>query len=114
MATKRLPRPVEEFGKQYMEVWKAFTQLGDKCHKAGPLDEKTRRLVKVALAIGGGLEGATHSAVRNALAAGTTPEEIKHVAVLGITTFGLPSTMRALTWISDDLEPDENLTAPDV
>lgn len=102
----KLPQPVEEFRKEYAEVWTAFTQLGDRCHKAGPLDERARRLIKLALAIGAGLEGATHSAVRNALAAGISPEEIKHVALLGITTFGFPSTMRALTWISDDLEPD--------
>lgn len=85
-------------------MWTAFTQLGDHLHKAGPLDEKTRRLVKLALAIGAGLEGATHSAVRNALAASVTPEEIKHVAVLGITTLGFPSAVRALTWIGDDLK----------
>lgn len=109
----KLPVPVEEFREDYAEVWKSFTQLGDRCHKAGPLDEKTRRLVKLALAIGAGLEGGTHSAVRNALAAGITPEEMKHVAVLGITTLGLPSTMRALTWIGDGLEPQDDSTAPD-
>lgn len=103
----RLPEPVEDFRSDYPEVWKAFTQLGDQLHKAGPLDEKTRRIVKLALAIGAGLEGATHSALRNAKAAGLTPEEIKHVAILGITTLGLPSTMRALTWIQDGLEGQE-------
>jgi alkylhydroperoxidase/carboxymuconolactone decarboxylase family protein YurZ len=101
--TKRLPQPVEEFRRDYAEVWKAFTQLGDRCHAAGPLDEKTRRLAKLALAVGAGLEGATHSAVRNALASGLTPEEIRHVAVLGVTTLGLPAAMRALTWIDDCL-----------
>lgn len=100
----KLPQPVEEFRNDYADVWTAFTQLGDHLHKAGPLDEKTRRLVKLALAIGAGLEGATHSAVRNALAASVTPEEIKHVAVLGITTLGFPSAVRALTWIGDDLK----------
>lgn len=104
---KKLPQPVEEFRAEYAEVWKSFVQLGDRCHKAGPLDERTRRLVKLALAIGAGLEGATHSAVRNALAAGVTPEELRHVAVLGITTLGLPSTMRALTWIGDDVNADD-------
>lgn len=102
---RKLPRPVEAFKDDYGEVWRAFTQLGDQCHQAGPLDERTRRLVKLALAIGAGLEGGTHSAVRNALASGVTPEEMRHVAVLGITTLGLPSTMRALTWIGDGLEP---------
>lgn len=106
MPTK-LPTPVEEFRRDHPDLWRSFTELGDRCHEAGPLDEKTRRLVKLALAIGAGLEGATHSAVRNALAAGVTPEEIRHAAILGITTLGFPSTMRALTWISDGTENDE-------
>ena len=109
----KLPQPVEAFKDDYGEVWRAFTQLGDRCHKAGPLDERARRLVKLALAIGAGLEGGTHSAVRNALAFGITPEEIKHVAVLGITTLGLPSAMRALTWVGDGLEPQDDSTEPD-
>jgi alkylhydroperoxidase/carboxymuconolactone decarboxylase family protein YurZ len=53
-----LPKPVQDFRKRYPDVWKAFNELGDQCHHAGPLDEKTRRLVNVALSIGAGLEGA--------------------------------------------------------
>jgi alkylhydroperoxidase/carboxymuconolactone decarboxylase family protein YurZ len=102
----RLPEPAEQFKESYPDVWKAFTQLGDECHEAGPLDEKTRRLIKVALAIGGGLEGGAHSAVRNALASGVTPDEIRHVAVLSVTTIGFPACVRALTWISDCLIED--------
>ncbi len=109
----KLPRPVEGFREEYSDVWRAFTQLGDRCHRAGPLDEKTRRLVKLALAIGAGLEGGTHSAVRNALAAGISPAEIKHVAVLAVTTLGLPPAMRALTWIGDGLAPQDDSTEPD-
>ena len=101
-----LPQPVEDFRTQYSDVWKAFNELGDKCHEAGPLNEKTRRLVKVALAIAAGLEGGTHSAVRNALKSGVDPGEIRHVAVLGITTIGLPATVRALTWIKDCMSPE--------
>ena len=110
MATKKLPRPVEAFREDYAEVWRAFTELGDRCHRAGPLDARTRRLVKLALAVGAGLEGATHSAVRNALAEGVAPEEIKQVAVLGVTTFGFPAAMRALTWIGDGLAPEDDST----
>ncbi len=104
---KNLPQPVEDFRTEYAAVWKAFTELGDQCHQAGPLDEKTRRLVKIALSIGAGLEGGTHSAVRNALASGVKPQEIRHAAVLGITTLGLPATVRALTWINDCLLREE-------
>jgi alkylhydroperoxidase/carboxymuconolactone decarboxylase family protein YurZ len=96
-----LPKPVNQLRKRYPKIWQTFNQLGDLCHEAGPLDEKTRRLVKLALSIGAGLEGATHSAVRNAKSAGVTADEINHVALLAITTLGLPSATRALTWIGD-------------
>lgn len=101
--SKQLPKAVNQFRKRHPEVWKAFNDLGDRCHEAGPLDEKNRRLVKLALSIGAGLEGATRSAVRNARKAGITPEEIDHVAVLATTTLGLPAATRAMTWIADDL-----------
>jgi len=89
-------------------VWKAFANLADECHGAGPLDEKNRKLIKLALAIGAGLEGASHSAVRHALDEGVTQEELDHVAVLAITTLGYPSAMRALSWIHD-----RSVAAPD-
>jgi 4-carboxymuconolactone decarboxylase len=99
--SRELPKPIEEIRKLYPTVWKAFNDLGNRCHEAGPLDEKSRRLVKLALSIGAGLEGATHSAVRSARKAGITQEEIDHVAVLAVSTLGLPSATRAFTWIRD-------------
>lgn len=104
---KQLPKAIDQFRKRHPDVWKAFkwkafNLLGERCHEARPLDEKTRRLVKVALSIGAGLEGTTHSAVRSAATSGVTVEEINHVAVLAITTLGLPAAAtRALTWIGD-------------
>jgi 4-carboxymuconolactone decarboxylase len=103
--SKQLPKAVNQFRKRHPEVWKAFNDLGERCHEAGPLDEKSRRLVKLALSIGAGLEGATHSAVRNARKAGIKPREIDHVAVLAISTLGLPAATRAMTWITDNLGP---------
>lgn len=108
MPEHTLPSTVQEFANHYPEVWKAFSELGNQCHSAGPLDEKNRRLVKIALSIGAGLEGATHSAVRGALRAGVSPDEIQHLAVLSITTLGFPAAMRAMTWLFDALESVEN------
>ena len=102
----RLPEPLVDFKKSYPEVWRAFTELGDQCHDAGPLDEKTRRLVKVALAVGAGLEGGTHSAVRKALEAGATVDEVRHVVVLGATTLGWPAMVRSWTWVQDVLDEE--------
>jgi len=100
MSTPVPPR-VRDFRQTHPQIWEAFTTLADKCHDGGPLDERTRRLVKVALAMAAGLEGGTHSAIRNARHAGITDEELTHVAILAITTIGFPAAMRALTWIHD-------------
>jgi alkylhydroperoxidase/carboxymuconolactone decarboxylase family protein YurZ len=101
----KLPESLERFEDRHRAVWEAFMKLGDECHQAGPLDEKTRRLVKIALAIGAGLEGGAHSAVRNANAAGVTLDEMRHIAVLAITTLGFPAAMRGLLWIEDSNKP---------
>lgn len=95
------PATTELFKTEHSAVWNAFEELSKQCHESGPLDEKTRRLVKVALAIGAGLEGGTHSAVRHAKKSGISNAELKHLALLAITTLGFPAAMRARSWIED-------------
>lgn len=85
-------------------MWQCFSALADACREAGPLDEKTCRLVKLALAIAAATEGGTHSAVRHAKEAGITIEEMEHVVLLGVTTLGFPAAGRALAWIHDTKE----------
>lgn len=96
-----LPQALKEFSAKYPQVWEAYNQLGTAATQAGPLEEKTRRLVKLALAIGAGREGAVHSHARRALQAGATPEELMHVGILAITTIGWSGAFAAITWISD-------------
>ena len=99
-----LPGAYEQMRREQPEMMAAYEALGEACKRAGPLDEKTAALVKVALALGTGLEGATHSAVRKALTAGCTREQLLHVAALGTTTLGFPAMMRGRTWVLDVLE----------
>ena len=78
---------------------------------AGPLTKREVALVKLAISIGAGLEGATHSHCRKALEAGCTPGEVRHVAVVSAPTIGFPTMMRARSWVEDVLEkPVANLT----
>lgn len=98
-----LPAGAGKLAERHPEVWQAYGSLGAACAEAGPLDERTRRLVKLAFAIGGGSEGAVHSHARRALAEGFKPQEIRHVAVLAIPTLGLPAAVKAMTWIDDIL-----------
>ena len=96
-----LPPSIIEFKQKHPEVWGAFAKLGEACHETGPLDEKTRRLIKLALAVALRHEGAVHSATRNALQSGVTRDELEHVVILSITTIGWPAASAAMSWIED-------------
>ena len=97
-----LPPSIAKFHEKHPGVWDAFAKLGETCHESGPLDEKTRRLVKVGMAVAFRHEGAVHSATRNALRSGITKDEIEHVAILAVTTIGWPAAYAAMTWIEDE------------
>lgn len=101
---KSLPKRYISFQRQYPDIAKAYEQLGAACHGTGPLDAKTRALVKVALSIGAKLEGGAHSHVRKALEASVGEDELRHVALLAIPTIGFPSAMAAMSWIDDVIE----------
>ncbi len=75
----------------------------DACHEAGPLDEKTRRLVKLGIAIGHQSEGATKSHARRALEGGATAEEVRHTVLLALTTAGFPAMTAAALWVEQVL-----------
>ena len=96
-----LPSGAGEVAANYPPVWKALEALGEACAAAGPLDARTRRLVKLALAIGVGSEGATHSHTRRALEEGIEPAALHQVALLAIATAGFPAAVKGLTWIDD-------------
>ncbi len=97
-----IPPSLQEFMEKYAEVWSQYASLGDACHRAGPLDDKTRRLIKLAIAIGGQYEGGVRGQVRKARAEGLTPAELEHVVALSLPTVGLPSTIAAYTWVTKE------------
>lgn len=101
--TSPLPSAYERFQREYPDVWEAYDALGAAAHAAGPLDARSRQLVKLALAVAVRSEGATHSHVRKCLEAGIRAEEIRQVVVLAIPTIGYPAAIAAMTWVDDIL-----------
>lgn len=99
-----LPKRFQEFTENFSEVARAYEELGNAVHGAGPLDDKTRALIKLAISSGARLEGAVHAHTRKALAVGVTPEELRHTVLLSLPTIGLPSMMAALSWVDDVLK----------
>ena len=55
------PQPFLKFGRDHPQVNEAYELLARAAHEAGPLDEHTRHLVKLAVAVGARLEGAVRS-----------------------------------------------------
>lgn len=97
------PKKYSRFIARYPKLGQAWEAI-HQAEEEGPLDLKTRRLIKLALALGAFKEGAAHAAVRKALDAGATREELEQVVALGAATLGMPATVAAHTWVLDILE----------
>jgi 4-carboxymuconolactone decarboxylase len=102
-----IPKRFQKFTEDYPDVANAYEALGNAVHSAGPLDEKTRSLIKLAISTGARLEGAVHSHARKALKAGAKPEEMRQTVLLALPTIGLPSMMAALSWLDDIIDNKE-------
>lgn len=101
--TDYLPDAYTSFRTRNPSVATALDALASTVDGAGPLDDRSRRLVKLGIAIGSESDGAVRSNVRKALALGLTEEELRHAALLAITTCGLPTATAATTWIDEVL-----------
>ena len=99
-----LPEIYVDFRERFPKVAEAQDRLAVEVDAAGPLDERTSRLVKLGIAVGSLSEGAVRSNVRKALSAGATPEEIQHVVLLSLTTRGFPAAVAAWGWVHEVLD----------
>ncbi len=97
------PARFAAFERKYQDIFDAYEKMGTSVHRAGPIEKKTRELIKLGISAGAQKEGAVHSHTRKALDAGATKEEIRQVVLLTLPTLGMPSMMAAMTWIEDIL-----------
>jgi len=93
-----LPKGYRKFQEKHPQVYAAYETLGKTAAESGPLDEKTRELIKLGMSAARGAESAVKSHVHRAIEAGATPDEIEHALTLGINTLGFPAMMTALSW----------------
>ncbi|RMD75982.1 MAG: carboxymuconolactone decarboxylase family protein [Bacteroidetes bacterium] len=101
------PKRFVRFTKDFPEVARAYSALGDAVHAAGPLDERTRALIKCAISGAARLEGGFHAHVRKARRLGISKEEVQHVALLAMPTVGFPHAMTLLSWIDDVYDKED-------
>ncbi len=98
-----LPKPYEAFAKQFPDILKQYETLSQTCREVGALDAKSQNLVKFGIAMGANSRGGVMSAVRKALAAGTTDAEIRHAVLLSMTSIGFPTMIAAMGWVEEVL-----------
>jgi 4-carboxymuconolactone decarboxylase len=99
-----LPDVYQHFERAFPRVHAAHQELAKACYEDGPLDQRAARLVKLGVALGAQAEGAVRSHARRALSEGESPDEVRHVALLALTTIGFPHTIAGLRWIEEVIE----------
>ncbi len=98
-----LPQHFKRFVEEYPVVWDAHQKLTEACAESGPLDRKTRELIKVTICGTANLETALKRHALMAIQAGATKEEIYQAILLLTTTVGFPQASAALKWAENAL-----------
>ncbi len=102
------PKHYRELKDLYPDYMEAVESLGKAARECGPIDELHAHLIQLGAAAAIQSEGAVHSHVRRALAAGASREQIYHGIILLTSTIGFPGTMAALSWAQDILDSTTN------
>ena len=95
----KLPQTFQKFARDYPKVHEAYEALARAAHESGPLNQRMRQLVKLAISVGASLEGAVRAHTWQAREAGVTEAEIDHVVLLSLTTVGQPSMEWWALWM---------------
>ncbi|MCL5281309.1 MAG: carboxymuconolactone decarboxylase family protein [Planctomycetes bacterium] len=99
-----LPEHFQSFVRDFPQVWQAHQQLSEACAREGPLDRKTRELIKVGISGAANQITALQRHAVMAVQAGASKEEIYQVILLLITTVGFPRASAAMQWAKSALE----------
>jgi 4-carboxymuconolactone decarboxylase len=105
---KYSPKYYNDLKKRHPKIAQAFAQFNSECAKAGPLDEKTQKLVKLGTAVGIGSEGDVQNLTIQALEGGVSSDEIRHAVLLTATTAGFPGMMAAMQWAEEIIASHKN------
>lgn len=113
MALDHLPQVYVDFTERYPGISAANGTVARQVDEATSFfDEPTRRLLKLAVAIGAQADGAVRSNVRKALSSGASEEQVRGVALLALTTCGLPACVAGMGWIEEVLAAQGGTSTP--
>lgn len=105
----KTPDTFKAFVDRFPEVWRAQETAARAVEAAGPLDRKTRELIKIGICLGGTLQTALRRHVHQALESGAGLAQIEHALLLGINTVGFPTVMIAWKAAHDQIREHEDV-----
>lgn len=107
--SKIIENNLNYFTENHREIYEAYENYGRTIHeKGGPLDEKTRWLIKVALSTDCQNEYSLRTHILKALESGCTEEEIEHTLLLVAPTAGFPKMMHGLLVFRNVIESNQS------
>ena len=100
---QEVPKPYLQFKARFPQILQKNEELGTIIHEhGGPLDEKTRWLVKLGISAASRHQTGVVTHAGKARAAGASQEEIVHALLLVIPTCGFPTFMEAYNQIKTE------------
>lgn len=100
----RAVSPFEVFAESFPDVTRAYRAMKSAYGTAGPLDEKTKQLIQVAIMAAIGSEGGTRDHVGLALAAGATPDEVRQAILMVLGPAGMSRTSVGIHWANEAIK----------
>ena len=92
-----IEKNLDYFIENHTDIYNAYKNYGQLVHeKGGPLDEKTRWLIKVVLSTDCQNQYSLKTHIIKALKSGCSEEEIEHAILLVGPTSGFPKMMNGL------------------
>lgn len=92
-----IEKNLKYFVDNHGEIYDAYEKFGKLIHESGgPLEEKTRWLIKVSLSTQCQNEYSLRTHILKALNSGCSKEEIEHAILLVAPTCGFPKMMKGL------------------
>lgn len=97
----------EYLKKHHSEVFTAYKEFGRSIHEeGGPLNERERSLIKIAISATGRHELALRTHIEKATAAGCSRAEIEHAILLTAPTAGFPTMMAGLLVLREEFSEE--------
>ncbi|MDO5707890.1 MAG: carboxymuconolactone decarboxylase family protein [Andreesenia angusta] len=87
----------------HKELYDAYEEYGKKVYEAGPLDDKMKALIKIAISSTAKQHYAIKSQIRKARRQGCSWEEIEHAILLIAPTVGFPTMMEAMISLREEM-----------